>query len=82
MNFEEEGIALIKANVKAVVDNPDDVEVKAASTSATTIFEVSVAKSDIGQVVGREGKTASAIRRILYSFANKSKKNAVMEIID
>ena len=82
MNFEEQGIALITANVTALVDNPDSVQVKAISGQSSTVFEVIVAKSDVGQVIGKSGKTAAAIRRILHSFAIKSKHTASMEIVE
>ena len=57
-------IDLIKNIVEALVDNPDQVEVKAVEGEHTLILEVSVAKEDIGKIIGKQGRTARAIRTI------------------
>jgi len=46
------------------------------------VYEVTVAKSDIGKVIGRNGKTADSVRWILYAIAGKEKKRAVLQIVD
>jgi predicted RNA-binding protein YlqC (UPF0109 family) len=73
---------LITAIVKALVDQPEQVSVKELGGSHTTVLEVRVAKSDIGKVIGKRGRTAQAIRVILGAAAGKTRKRYVLEIID
>ena len=75
-------IDLIKKIVQALVDNPDQVEVKAVEGEHTLILEVSVAKEDIGKIIGKQGRTARAIRTILAGASGKAKKRASFEIIE
>jgi len=67
---------------RALVDKPDEVEVREVEGDVTTIFELRVAKGDLGKVIGKQGKTAYAMRSILNASATKLKKRAVLEIIE
>ena len=73
---------LILVMAKALVDKPDEVEIKEVAGDVTTIFELKVAKDDLGKVIGKQGKTAHAMRAILNATATKLKKRAVLEIVE
>ncbi len=67
---------------KSLVDNPDAVEVKEVVGEQTTVIELKVATEDLGKIIGKQGKTAKAIRTILSAAASKIKKRAVLEILE
>jgi hypothetical protein len=73
---------LILVMARALVDKPDEVEIKEIEGDVTTILELKVAKEDLGKVIGKQGKTAHAMRSILNATATKLKKRAVLEIIE
>ena len=73
---------LILTIAKSLVDKPDEVELNEIHGGETTIFELHVAKDDIGKVIGKQGQTAQAICILLNATATKLKKRAVLEIID
>jgi uncharacterized protein len=73
---------LILTMARALVDKPDEVEVREVEGDVTAIFELRVAKGDLGKVIGKQGKTAYAMRSILNATATKLKKRAVLEIIE
>jgi hypothetical protein len=73
---------LIEMIAKALVDYPDQVEVKEVEGEATTVFELRVAPSDLGKVIGRQGRTARAIRTILGAAGMKLRKRFVLEILE
>ena len=73
---------LVTIMAKALVDKPDEVEIKEIEGDVTTILELKVAKDDLGKVIGKQGKTAHAMRAILNATATKLKKRAVLEIIE
>jgi predicted RNA-binding protein YlqC (UPF0109 family) len=73
---------LISVIAKALVDFPDQVEIKEVEGEKTTVLELRVAKEDLGKVIGKQGKTARAMRTILNANATKLKKRAVLEIIE
>ncbi len=73
---------LISVIAKALVDFPDQVEIKEVEGDKTTVLELRVAKEDLGKVIGKQGKTARAMRTILNANATKLKKRAVLEIIE
>ena len=73
---------LITEIVKALVDQPEEVSVNEIGGSHTTVLEVSVAKTDIGKVIGKKGRTAQAIRTILRAAAGKTRKSYILEIIE
>lgn len=74
--------ALIEHLAKALVDLPNQVEVTELQGEQTTVLELKVAKEDLGKVIGKQGRTARAIRTILNGASTKLKKRAVLEIIE
>ena len=73
---------LIKYIAQALVDNPDQVEVSEIEGSQTSVLELKVAKDDLGKVIGKQGRTARAMRTILSAASAKIKKRTVLEIIE
>ena len=73
---------LILVMARALVDKPDEVEINEIEGDVTTILERRVAKEDLGKVIGKQGKTAHAMRSILNATATKLKKRAVLEIVE
>ena len=73
---------LVVTMVKALVDKPEEVSLQEVEGEKTTVLELRVAKEDLGKVIGKQGKTAKAMRTILNAMATKLKKRAVLEIIE
>jgi predicted RNA-binding protein YlqC (UPF0109 family) len=73
---------LIDYMAKSLVDNPDDVKVIEVEGEQTTVVELRVAKGDLGKVIGKQGRTARAMRTILSAASTKIKKRTVLEIIE
>ena len=73
---------LIKYISQSLVDNPDKVEVTEITGGQTSVMELRVAKEDLGKVIGKQGRTAQAIRTILSAISAKEHKRAVLEIIE
>lgn len=73
---------LITQIAKALVDRPEEVKVKVVSGGQTQIFELSVGEGEVGKIIGKEGKTAKAIRQLLQSVATKEHTRAVLEILE
>lgn len=73
---------LIEYIAKALVDNPDEVKVSEVAGEVTSVIELRVAKVDLGKVIGKEGRTARAMRTLLTAASTKIKKRAVLEIIE
>ncbi|HDD44154.1 MAG TPA: KH domain-containing protein [Candidatus Desulfofervidus auxilii] len=73
---------LVEYIAKSLVDRPDSVEVKEIVGEQTSVIELKVAKEDLGKVIGKQGRTARAIRTILNAASTKVKKRAVLEIIE
>ena len=73
---------LIEDIVKAIVDNPEEVQVNELRGERTTVIELRVAPGDIGKVIGRQGRTATAIRAILNAAGMKLGKRYVLEILE
>jgi len=67
---------------QALVDDPEQVQVDEVVSSQTIILELRVAKSDMGKVIGKKGKTVNAIRAILNAAAGKAGKRYMLEIVD
>ena len=67
---------------KALVDNPDKVEVKEVSGEKSTVLELKVDESDRGKVIGKEGRIIKSIRTIINSASAKIDKRATVEIIE
>lgn len=73
---------LVEYIVRAIVDEPDQVDVNIIESGQTVVIELKVAKSDIGKVIGRQGNMARALRTILGNASTKLKKRAVLQIIE
>jgi predicted RNA-binding protein YlqC (UPF0109 family) len=67
---------------RALVDEPDAVEVNAIESDRAVVYELVVAKGDLGKVIGKEGRTARAIRTLLSATSAKMRKRAVLEILE
>ncbi|MCX7858140.1 MAG: KH domain-containing protein [Deltaproteobacteria bacterium] len=73
---------LIEYIAKALVDHPDQVKVSEIEGEKTSVIELNVSKEDLGKVIGKQGRTARAMRTILSAASTKVKKRAVLEIIE
>jgi hypothetical protein len=73
---------LIEYVGKSLVDLPDEVDVNEIQGEQTTVIELKVDKSDLGKVIGKQGRTAKALRTILNAASTKLKKRSVLEIIE
>ena len=73
---------LIELIAKALVDFPEQVSVNVLEGSQATVLELSVAKVDLGKVIGKQGRTAKAIRIILGAASAKVRKRAMLEIVE
>jgi len=73
---------LIEYIAKALVDAPDQVKVTEVEGEKTSVLELTVAKEDLGKVIGKQGRTARAIRTILSAASTKIRKRSVLEIIE
>ncbi len=73
---------LIKHIAQALVDRPEEVSVTEVQGSQTSVIELKVAKEDLGKIIGKQGRTARAMRTILSAASAKLKKRTVLEIIE
>ena len=73
---------LVEFIAKALVDEPDKVEVKEIEGEKITVIELRVAQGDLGKVIGKQGRTARAVRILLNAAATKLRKRAVLEILE
>jgi predicted RNA-binding protein YlqC (UPF0109 family) len=73
---------LITYIARALVDHPDLVSVSEVEGNQTSVLELKVAKEDLGKVIGKQGRTARAMRTILGAASAKAKKRTVLEIIE
>jgi predicted RNA-binding protein YlqC (UPF0109 family) len=73
---------LIEYIAKLLVDNPEEVSVTELEGEQTSVIELKVAKEDIGKVIGKQGRTARAMRTILGAASAKMKKRSVLEILE
>ena len=74
--------ALVELIAKSLVDIPEEVSVGEVVGERTAVFELRVAKSDIGKVIGKQGNTAQAMRTILGAAGTKLGKRYVLEILE
>ena len=74
--------SLIEDIAKALVDKPEEVAVSEVEGERTTVFELRVATSDLGKVIGKQGKTARSMRTILSAAGTKLGKRCVLEILE
>lgn len=82
LSASEELRLLIEYLAKALVDAPEQVSVRQIEGEQTTVIELKVAKEDLGKVIGKQGRTARAIRTILNGASTKLRKRTVLEIIE
>lgn len=73
---------LVKYIAQALVDFPEQVQVSEIIGNQTTVLELKVAKEDLGKVIGKQGRTARAIRTILSAASAKENKRTVLEILE
>jgi predicted RNA-binding protein YlqC (UPF0109 family) len=73
---------LVEYIAKALVDNPDEVQVSEVVGEQTSVLELKVAKEDLGKVIGKQGRSARAMRTILSAASTKLRKRTVLEIIE
>jgi predicted RNA-binding protein YlqC (UPF0109 family) len=73
---------LIREIVQALVDQPEIVSVSEIVGQNTNVLEIKVAKSDMGKVIGKQGRNAQALRTILSAASGKTRKRYVLEIVE
>ncbi len=73
---------LVEYIAKSLVDSPDEVIVTEVEGEQTSVLELKVAKEDLGKVIGKQGRTARAMRVILTAASTKAKKRCVLEILE
>lgn len=73
---------LIEYMAKALVDNPDEVVVREIEGEQSSVIELRVAREDLGKVIGKQGRTARAMRTILSAASTKLQKRSVLDIIE
>jgi hypothetical protein len=73
---------LMEQIAKALVDLPDEVKVTEIKGEKVSIIELSVAKEDLGKIIGKQGRTANALRTILTAASTKLRKRSVLEIVE
>lgn len=73
---------LVMYIAQALVDHPEEVTVSEVAGNQTSVLELKVAKEDLGKVIGKQGRTARAMRTILSAASAKVKKRTVLEIIE
>ena len=73
---------LVEYIAKSLVDSPDQVEVREAEGEQGAMLELSVSHEDLGKIIGKQGRTARAIRTLLGAVSAKTKKRVVLEIIE
>jgi hypothetical protein len=74
--------ALVETIAKALVDNPSEVVAAEETEEDTLVIKLTVAKEDMGRIIGKEGRTAKAIRTILNAVSTKDNKKAMLKIVE
>ncbi|NLE49164.1 MAG: KH domain-containing protein [Sandaracinaceae bacterium] len=80
--MEDRARELIEYVARALVDEPDAVEVHVVEADRATMYELSVEQRDLGKVIGRDGRTARALRTLLASMGSRDGKRAILDILD
>lgn len=75
-------VELVRSLVKALVDFPDKIEVTSVDGHSSTVIEVRTGPGDMGKLVGKQGRTADALRTLLIAFGGRYKRRFILEIID
>jgi uncharacterized protein len=73
---------LVETIARALVDRPEDVQVKTVGGAQVTVLELRVHAEDLGKVIGRQGRTAKAIRTVLSAAGTKAHKRYTLEILE
>jgi hypothetical protein len=73
---------LVELLARALVDRPELVDVRETEDERSIMLELRVAPGDVGQVIGRQGRTIKALRTLVHAAAIRSQKNASLEVID
>lgn len=73
---------LVECIAKALVDNPEDVEINEVSGTHSTVIELKVAKSDMGRIIGKKGNNARALKDIIAAASGKLRRKYVLEIVE
>ena len=73
---------LVEYVARALVDNPEEVRVETVEDDTTTTLRLRVAAADLGRVIGKQGRTAKALRTLLHATAARSNRRAVLEIME
>jgi uncharacterized protein len=73
---------LVESIAKALVDHPDDVKVRSLDNEQATVLELRVHPEDLGKVIGRQGRTAKALRTLLGAAGLKTRKRYTLEIVE
>jgi predicted RNA-binding protein YlqC (UPF0109 family) len=73
---------LIEFLAKSLVDEPDEVEIRTRTRDQATVIELMVAPNDLGKVIGRQGRTARAMRTLLTTAGNKQRRRYILDILD
>jgi predicted RNA-binding protein YlqC (UPF0109 family) len=79
---EDDLVALVRDVARSLVEHPDRVRVEAVDGSSTTAIELRVAAEDLGRVIGKKGRTATAIRTLLSAAGTRSGRKYLLEILD
>ncbi len=73
---------LVELMARALVDSPEQVSVEAVEEDAALVLRLRAASADIGRVIGKQGRTAKAMRTLLHAIAARSKRRAILEILE
>ncbi len=73
---------LVEMIAKALVDDPNKVSATEEMENETTVIKLTVAKEDMGRIIGKEGRTAKAMRTLLNAVSTKSNKKAILKIVE
>ena len=73
---------LVEFLAKSLVDDPDSVRIRTHERDQSTVIELEVAPPDLGKVIGRQGRTARAIRTLLTAAGQKSRRRYILDILD
>jgi len=73
---------LVRYLARALVNNPDAVEVKESESDGASVIEIKVAKEDLGRIIGKQGRTAKSIRTLVNAVASRDNRRVVVEIVE
>ena len=73
---------LVRYLARALVSNPDAVEIKETESGGASVIEIKVAKQDLGRIIGKQGRTAKSIRTLLNAAASRDNRRVILEIVE